>query len=123
MSVFQKRQVAPTILQPTSNFQVRSQNFLFSFHFTSPILWYYSPAWEPAVARSQNQSCQKPDIRFGESGDGVLIEDKLEEVQHYNIQLVDSDPAKKEVSGWIALEAGKIREFLFVIVILFFQQI
>ena len=52
-----------------------------------------------------------------------MIEDKLEEVQHYNIQLVDSDPAKKEVSCWIALEAGKIREFLFVIVILFFQQI
>ena len=47
-----------------------------------------------------------------------MIEDK--EVQHYAIHV---DPAKKEVSCWIASEAGKVCEFLFAIVILFFQHI
>lgn len=47
-------------------------------------------------------------IRFGEFGARVMIED--EEVQHYAMHI---DPAKKEVSCWIASEAGKVREFLF----------
>jgi hypothetical protein len=47
-------------------------------------------------------------IRFGEFGARVMIEDK--EVQHYAMHV---DPAKKEVSCWIASEAGKVREPLF----------
>ena len=57
-------------------------------------------------------------IKFGEFGARIMIEDK--EVQHYAILV---DPAKKEVSCWIASEAGKVCEFLFAIVILFFQHI
>jgi len=41
-------------------------------------------------------------IRFGEHGARVMIEDK--EVQHYAMHV---DTAKKEVSCWIASEAGK----------------
>ena len=36
-----------------------------------------------------------------------MVEDK--EVQHYAMHV---DPAKKEVSCWIASEAGKVRELL-----------
>ena len=53
-------------------------------------------------------------IRFGNFGARVMIEDK--ETQHYSIHV---DPAKKEVSCWIASEAGKVREYLFAIDILF----
>jgi hypothetical protein len=49
-------------------------------------------------------------IRFGEFGARVMIED--EEVQHYAMHI---DPVKREVSCWIASEAGKVRETLFVI--------
>ena len=56
-------------------------------------------------------------IRFGKFGARVMIEDKA--TQHYSIHV---DPAKKEVSCWIASEAGKVREYLFAIV-KFFQQI
>ena len=47
-------------------------------------------------------------IRFGEHGARVMIEDK--EIQHYAMQV---NPAKKEVTCWIASEAGKVRESLF----------
>lgn len=43
-------------------------------------------------------------ITFGEFGARVMIED--EEVPHYAISV---DPVKKEVSCWIASEAGKVR--------------
>ena len=43
-------------------------------------------------------------IRFGEHGARVMIEDK--EIQNYPIHI---DQAKKEVSCWIASEAGKVR--------------
>ena len=43
-------------------------------------------------------------IRFGEHGARVMIEDK--EIQHYTIHI---DQVKKEVSCWIASEAGKVR--------------
>jgi len=38
-------------------------------------------------------------------GARVMVEDK--EVAHYAVQV---DPVKKEVSCWIASEAGKVRE-------------
>ena len=47
-----------------------------------------------------------------------MIENK--EIEHYSIH---TDPAKKEVSCWIASEAGKVRESIFAVNILFFQQI
>jgi hypothetical protein len=46
-------------------------------------------------------------IRFREHGARVMIEDK--EIEHYAIHV---DPAKKEVSCWIASEANKVRESL-----------
>jgi hypothetical protein len=46
-------------------------------------------------------------INFGEFGARVMIEN--EEIQHYATHV---DPAKKEVSCWIASEAGKVSEFL-----------
>ena len=49
-------------------------------------------------------------VRFGKHGARVMIEDK--EIEHYAMQ---GDPAKKEVSCWIASEANKVRESLFVI--------
>ena len=65
-------------------------------------------------------------ITFGGIGSArVMIED--EEVQHYAMHV---DPAKKEVSCWIASEAGKVRELLLLLHTLFltlenlfFQQI
>ena len=47
-------------------------------------------------------------ITFGIHGARVMIENK--KVQHYAMQ-VDQD--KKEVTCWIASEAGKVRELLF----------
>ena len=47
-------------------------------------------------------------IRFGKHGARVKIED--EEIQHYDIQ-VDRD--EKEVTCWIASEAGKVWELFF----------
>ena len=47
-----------------------------------------------------------------------MIEDK--EIQHYAIN-VDQD--KKEISCWIASEAGKVRESLFAMTSCSFQQI
>ena len=47
-------------------------------------------------------------IKFGEHGARVMIEDK--EIPHYAIHV---DQAKKEVSCWIASEAGKVCESLF----------
>ena len=47
-------------------------------------------------------------IRFGEHGARVMIEEK--EIPHYAMHV---DPVKKEVSCWIASEAGKVRGSLF----------
>ena len=47
-------------------------------------------------------------IRFGQYGARVMIEDK--EIPHYGIHV---DPVKKEVSCWIASEAGKVGDSLF----------
>ena len=57
-------------------------------------------------------------IRFGEFGARVMIENK--EIQHYATNV---DPAKKEVSCWIASEEGKVRESLFAIDTCSFRQI
>jgi hypothetical protein len=46
-------------------------------------------------------------VRFRGHGARVMIEDK--EIEHYAIHV---DPAKKEVSCWIASEANKVREYL-----------
>jgi hypothetical protein len=46
-------------------------------------------------------------IRFGAFGARVVVEEK--EIQHHAIHV---DPSKKEVSCWIASEAGKVRESL-----------
>ena len=46
-------------------------------------------------------------IMFGELGARVIVEDK--QVQHYAIHV---DPIKKEVSCWIASEAGKVSKSL-----------
>ena len=53
-------------------------------------------------------------IKFGELGARVIIDD--EEIPHYDIYI---DSAKKEVSCWIASEAGKVRDFFFAIDVLF----
>ena len=45
-------------------------------------------------------------------GARVKVEDK--EVAHYAVQV---DPVKKEVSCWIASEAGKVRESLDTIIL------
>ena len=57
-------------------------------------------------------------IRFGEHGARVMIEDK--EIQHYAIHI---DQDKKEVSCWIASEAGKVRDSLFAMTSCSFQPI
>ena len=46
-------------------------------------------------------------VTFGKFGARVMVEDQ--EVQHYAMHI---DPVKKEVSCWIASEAGKVRELL-----------
>ena len=47
-------------------------------------------------------------IWFGQHSARVMIEEK--EVPHF---AMDVDPAEKEVSCWIASEAGKVRRSLF----------
>ena len=47
-------------------------------------------------------------IKLGELGARVMIENK--EIEHYAVHV---DPVKKEVSCWIASEAGKVRKPLF----------
>ena len=54
-------------------------------------------------------------IRFGEHGARVMIEGK--EIPHYAMHV---DPVKKEVSCWIASEAGKVRGPLFSTLTFFF---
>lgn len=44
-----------------------------------------------------------------------MIEDQ--EVRHYDMHV---DPVKKEASCWIASEAGKVRDSLFTVDILYF---
>ena len=61
-----------------------------------------------AVARCLQSIMAETCIRFGQLGARVMIEDK--EIPHYGIH---ADPVKKEVSCWIASEAGKVCEFLF----------
>ena len=46
-------------------------------------------------------------ITFGEFGARVMMENN--EVEHYAMQV---DPVKKEVSCWIASEAGKVRQII-----------
>ena len=53
-------------------------------------------------------------IEFREHGARIMIEGR--EIEHYAIHV---DPAKKEVSCWIASEANKVRESLFNIDFLF----
>ena len=81
---------------------------LFSIHFTSPL---YSPESALLIAHNLSMTIM-PDtcIKFGELGARVMIENK--EVEHYNIYV---DPVKKEVSCWIASEAGKVRESPFTL--------
>jgi len=50
---------------------------------------------------------QETSITLGKFGARVMVEDK--EVEHYAIHV---DPVKKEVSCWIASEAGKVREII-----------
>ena len=54
-------------------------------------------------------------VRFGEHGARVMIEEK--EIPHYAMHV---DPVKKEVSCWIASEAGKVRGPLFSTLTFFF---
>ena len=48
-------------------------------------------------------------ITFGQFGARVMVEDQ--EVQHHAMHI---DPVKKEVSCWIASEAGKVRELRYL---------
>ena len=63
---------------------------------------------------SDSETC----IKFGEHGARVKIENK--NIQHYAVHV---DPAKKEVSCWIASEEGKVREFFLLLTSRSFQQI
>ena len=60
--------------------------------------------WQSFLSSIMPETC----IRFGEHRARIMIENK--EVPHYAMHV---DPAKKEVSCWIASEAGKVREPLF----------
>jgi hypothetical protein len=73
------------------------QIFLFSFHTTLHCKSAIACRSQPIMA----ETC----IRFGEFGARVMIEE--EEVPHYAMNI---DPAKKEVSCWIASKEGKVRE-------------
>ena len=53
-------------------------------------------------------------IRFGRHGARVMIDEK--EIPHYAIHV---DPAKKEVSCWIASEVGKVCGYLISIFAIF----
>ena len=84
---------------------------LLAGHTSLSILFILSPFHANHLQKSTvSTRCSTIDmpetyIRFGEFGARVMIEDK--EVQHYAMHV---DPVKKEVSCWIASEAGKVRQ-------------
>jgi hypothetical protein len=60
-------------------------------------------------------------IKFGKHGlHGARVMIENNEIEHYDIHV---DPAKKEVSCWIASEEGKVRDYLFDIDIILFIPI
>ena len=79
--------------------------FFFPFHAISKV--------GSLLTTDMSETC----IRFGEFGARVMIDNH--EVQHYATHV---DPARREVSCWIASEEGKVRESLFAIDSCSFQQ-
>ena len=65
--------------------------------------------YRSAVAHCSQSIMEETCIRFGQHGARIMIEDK--EIPHYAIHV---DPVKKEVSCWIASEAGKVCGSLFL---------